>query len=111
MRHNYRKMIAYDPVKKEVKDYRSLGQEYIFNGQKYDEVFYELWALSNHTTEVLLGISLSGDLYQLSPASYGRYVKEDFYSAQTINKGSVLRAVSEYIMRNNLPFGDEEDYE
>lgn len=109
MRHNYRKMLAYDPVKKEVKIYRTFRERDIFNGQKYDEVFYEIWALSDHTTQVVLGLSLSGDMYQLSPASYGRYVKEDMYSAQTINKGSVLRAVAEYIMKNKLPFGDEED--
>lgn len=106
MRHNYRQILSYDPVKKAVIEYRALGEEYIFQKRWYDEVFYEVWALSNHTTEVVLGFSLAGDMYQLSPAGYGTYVKEDIYSAQTISKGAVLRAISEYKMKHNMPFDE-----
>lgn len=105
MRHNYRKILSYDPVKKEVTTYRELGEEYIFKTKWYDEIFFEVWALSNHTAEVVLGFSLSGDMYQLSITEYG-YVKEDLYSAQTIPKGSVLTAVATYKKKHNLPFED-----
>lgn len=107
MRHNYKRILSYDPIKKEVINYRGLGEEYIFRDRWYDEVFYEIWALSNHTTEVVLGFSLNGDMYQLSPAQYGTYVKEDLYSAQTINKSSVLAAISKYKMKHNIPFDED----
>lgn len=106
MRHNYSRMLSYDPAKKEVIRYRALGEDYLFKDKWYDEVFYEIWALSNHTTEVVLGFSVSGDMYQLSPASYGKYVKEDIYSAQTIPKGAVLAAISRYKLKNNIPFDE-----
>lgn len=107
MRHNYRRILSYDPVKKEVIQYRALGEDYIFNFRRYDEVFYEVWALSNHTTEVVLGFSLANDMYQLSPASYGTYVKEDMYSAQTIPKGSVLAAIANYKKRHHISFDED----
>lgn len=107
MRHNYKRILSYDPVSKEVKQYRALGEEYLFNERLYDEVFYEIWALSNHTTEVTLGFSLTGDMYQLSPAPYGTYVREDLYSAQTIKKGSVLTAIADFKKKNNLPFDED----
>lgn len=99
MRHNYKCILAYDPVKKEVTNYCGLGEEYIFHGDYYDEIFYEVWALANHQTSVVLGLSLTGDMYQLSPAQYGTYVKEDLFSAQTIKKGSVLTAIAKFIHR------------
>lgn len=107
MRHNYKRIFSYDPIKKEVTNYRSLGEECIFNSHWYDEIFYEVWALSNHTNEVVLGVSLSGDMYQLSPAGYGKYVKEDAYSAQTIHKGAVLTAIANYKKAHDLPFDED----
>lgn len=107
MRHNYRRMLSYDPVKKQVTNYRALGEDYIFRERWYDEAFFELWALSNHATEVVLGFSLNGDMYQLSVANYGTYIKEDIYSAQTISKGAVLAAIANYKKKHNIPFDED----
>lgn len=107
MRHNYRRMLAYNPVKKEVTQYKPLGEDFIFRDKWYDEIFFTLWNNSNHTTEVILGISLNGDLYQLSPAAYGGYVKEDIYSAQTISKGAVLAAIATYKKNHNMKFDED----
>lgn len=107
MRHNYRSIFSYNPVKKEVITFKGLGEGYLFKGFMYDEIFYRIWAISNHTEEVVLGLSISGDMYQLSPASYGTYVKEDLYSAQTIPKGAVLAAISKYKSKHNIPFDEE----
>lgn len=107
MRHNYRRMLAYNPVKKEVTVYRAFTEDDIFDSQLYDETFYEVWALSNHTTETVIGFSLTNDIYQLSPAGYGTYVKEDYYAGGGINKGAVLTAIAEYKKKNNVDFDED----
>ena len=107
MRHNYKRMFSYNPVEKEVTNYRPLGEAYLFREMLYEEVFWQIWALSDHGREVILGMSLNGDLYQLSPASYGSYIKEDLYSAQTIHKGAVLTAIATYKKKLNLPFDED----
>lgn len=106
MRHNYRKMLSYNPVEKRVINYIELGEEYLFASRRLDEEFYKLWGLSNHTTEAILGVSIGGDLYQLSPVEYGSYIKEDLYSAQTIHKGAVLTAIATYKKQHHIPFDD-----
>lgn len=100
-------MLAYNPVKKEVTVYRAFTEDDIFDSQLYDETFYEVWALSNHTTETVIGFSLTNDIYQLSPAGYGTYVKEDYYAGGSINKGAVLTAIAEYKKKNNVDFDED----
>lgn len=107
MRHNYRRILAYDPIKKEVTAYRAFTEDDIFNSRLYDEMFYEVWALSNHTTETVIGFSLTNDIYQLSPAGYGAYVKEDIYGGGSINKGAVLSAIARYKAKNNIVFDED----
>lgn len=106
MRHNYGRILAYDPVEDRVTVYKPLGEEYLFEDKKLDEVFYEVLAKTDRLNELVLGFSLTGDMYQLSPAPYGTYVKEDFYSAQKINKNRVLAAVSRYKLQHRLPFDE-----
>lgn len=107
MRHNYRRILSYNPVKKEVTVYRAFTEDDIFDYKYYDEMFYEVWALSNHTTETVLGFSLANDIYQLSPARYGTYVKEDFYGGESINKGAVLSAIVRYKAKNHINFDED----
>jgi len=107
MRHNYRRILAYDPIKKEVTAYRAFTEDDIFNSRLYDEGFYEVWALSNHTTETVIGFSLTNDLYQLSPAGYETYVKEDYYGGGGIDKGSVLTAITKYKVKNHLEMDED----
>lgn len=104
MRHNYGRILAYDPAENRVTVYKPLGEEYIFEDKMLDEAFYEVLAKTNRMNEVVLGFSLTGDMYQLSPAGYGTYVKEDIYSAQKINKSKVLTAISTYKEQHNLSF-------
>lgn len=104
MRHNYRQIVAYDPVDNKVTVYKALGEEYIFEGKKLDEVFYEVLAKTNRMNELVLGFSLSGDMYQLSPAGYGTYVKEDIYTAKMISRGRILTAIATYKKEHHLPF-------
>lgn len=107
MRHNYRRILSYDPIKKEVTAYRAFTEDDIFNSRLYDEMFYEVWALSNHATETVIGFSLTNDIYQLSPAGYGTYVKEDIYGGGSVNKGAVLAAIAKYKTKNNIIFDED----
>lgn len=106
MRHNYGRIIAYDPIDNKVTVYKPLGEEYIFQDKKLDEVFYEVLAKTDRMNEMVLGFSLTGDMYQLSPAGYGTYVKEDIYSAQRVDKGKVLAAIVHYKKQHNISFDE-----
>lgn len=103
MRHFYRKILSYNPIKKEVVAYEAVGENDIFNTKKQDKLFQKIWESSNHIQEVVLAFTVSNDMYQLSEASYG-YIKEDPYSAGTIKKGAVLRAIDIYRMDHKLSF-------
>ena len=104
MRHNYKHLLAYDPALDKVTVYKFLGEEYIFEERMLDEAFYEVLSKTNRMDEMVLGFSLTGDMYQLAPAGYGTYVKEDLYSTQMLSKGKVLRALAKYKMDNNIKF-------
>lgn len=104
MRHNYGRILAYDPVEDRVTVYKSLGEEYIFEEKKLDEVFYEVLAKTNRINELVLGFTLTNDMYQLSPAAYGTYVKEDYWSAVKLNRGKILAAISRYKKEHHLKF-------
>lgn len=106
MRHNYRHFVAYDPIKKEISVYKRLGEDYHFKSHRLDEAFYEVLGKANRLTEVVLGFSASGDMYQLSPAEYGVYVKEDSVTAAKIHKGAVLAAISRYKMAHHIPYDE-----
>lgn len=107
MRHNYRRILSYDPIKKEVTAYRAFTEDDIFNSRLYDEMFYEVWALSNHATETVIGFSLTNDIYQLSPAGYGTYVKEDIHGGGSVNKSAVLSAITRYKEKNNIKLDED----
>lgn len=104
MRHNYRRIVAYDPVSDRVTVCKELGEDYIFQEKWLDEAFYEVLGKTDRMNEVVLGFSLANDMYQLSPAPYGTYVKEDFYTAQDINKSRVLVAVDKYRQKHHIKY-------
>lgn len=106
MRHNYGRILAYDPIEDRVTVYKALGEEYLFEDKKLDEVFYEVLAKTDRMNELVLGFSLTGDLYQLSPAGYGTYVKEDYWSAVKLNRSKILTAIARYKERHNMKFDE-----
>lgn len=108
MRHNYKQLVAYDPAENRVTVYKSLGEEYLFEEKKLDTAFYEVYYKTNRMNEMVLGISVSGDLYQLSPAAYGTYIKEDAPSTRFLHKGKLLCAIAKYKQEHNIPFDEEE---
>lgn len=106
MRHNYKQIVAYDPAENRVSVYKALGEEYLFEEKKLDTAFYEVYYKTNRMNEMIIGISVGGDLYQLSPANYGTYIKEDSTSIRFLHKGKVLCAIIDYKKKHNIPFDD-----
>lgn len=107
MRHNYKQLIAYDPADNRVTVYKFLGEEYLFEEKKLDTAFYEVYYKTNRMNEMVLGISVGGDLYQLSPASYGTYIKEDATSTRFLSMGKILCAITKYKEQHNIPFDED----
>ena len=107
MRHNYKCICAYDAQENRVTVYKALGEEYLFEEKMLDTAFYEVYYKTNRMNEMVLGVSVGGDLYQLSPANYGTYIKEDSTSTRFLKKGRVLCAITDYKLKNNIPLEEE----
>lgn len=107
MRHNYKCIVAYDPAENQITFYKGLGEEYLFEEKLLDTAFYEVYYNTNKMNEMILGISVGGDLYQLSPASYGTYIKEDSTSTRFLKKGRVLCAITAYKQKHDIPLEGE----
>jgi len=105
MKHNYRQIVAYNNVSNVVTNLLLLPETTIFNSKASDEAFYDVYMMANKGEEMIIGVSLGGDIYQLSPAAYGTYIKEDSTTlARFINKSKFLCAVADYKKKNNIPF-------
>lgn len=105
MKHNYKKIVAYNNVTNTVSCLRRLPESALFNSRASDEAFYDVYMMADKGVEMIIGISLTGDMYQLSPASYGTYIKEDATTiSKFIHKGKLLVAIADYQKKNNIPF-------
>lgn len=70
-----------------------------------DEAFYRILALANRTTDIIIGKTIGGNFFQLSPTAYGSYIKEDAVSIRKyINIGKLLVAIADYQKKKNIPF-------
>ncbi len=104
MRHAYKKIVAYNPAENTISCCIKIPEDAIFNSKASDEAFYDAYMQVDKVTNMIIGISLTGNMYQLSPAGYGTYVKEDEKSIAFINKSKLLVAISDYMKKNNIPF-------
>lgn len=102
MRHCYKKMVAYNPSDNEVVACKLLDSEMIFDSKAYDEAFYSILMSVDRVTCIIIGVSLTGDMYQLSPVTYGSYIKEDSGSIAFLDKPKLLCAISKYQTAHNL---------
>lgn len=101
----YVKMVAYDPAENKVTVYRAVDI-YDPNYDKVsDEIFFKVYGLANRTTDIILGKTISGDFYQLSPTPYGTYIREDATSvSRFLDKSKILVAIANYQKEKNIPF-------
>lgn len=95
-------MVAYNPSDNEVVACSLLSDDLIFDSKAYDEAFYNILFSVDRTVCIIIGVSLTGDLYQLSPVSYGTYVKEDSTTVKFIDKAKLLCAIADYQTKHDL---------
>lgn len=104
MRHAYKRIVAYNPADNTISCCRSISEDLIFEPKALDEAFYDVYMQVDRVTNMIIGISLTGNMYQLSPAGYGTYVKEDEKSLSFINRPKLLVAIADFMKKNNIPF-------
>lgn len=103
----YKTIVGYNPSKKLVTFYRHLTYEQAIDPKESDDAFYGVLEAIDPTHEMVVGITIAGNYYQLSPANYQTYIKENAKTMEHVNKGSLLRAIAEYKMKHHIPFDDE----
>lgn len=106
MKHSYRKIVAYNPTLNVVTHMKVLKPEQIFSKSYYSQSFREVYEAADTSREMIVGVGLARELYQLSPAAYGGYIKEDTETMKFIDRSRFFRAVDVYHMKNNIPFPD-----
>lgn len=102
MRHSYKKMVVYDPGNREVRACRLIKAEHLFNDRMYEAAFWDLYNGMDRTTCTVIGVTITGDTYQLSPAPYKKYIKEDAASMQFIDHGELVSAMLKYQTKHKL---------
>lgn len=100
----YRKIVAYNPATNKVSCLKMLPYEVAIDDKASDEAFFEVYMQTDKVSEMVVGVSIGGDIYQLSPASYGTYIKENSSTMGFINKGRFLVAVADFHKKNRIPF-------
>ena len=104
MRHAYSKIVAYDPANNQIACCLKVDADMMMDEKASDEAFYNVYLAVDRVSNIIIGITITGDMYQLSPAVYGTYVKEDARSLSFINRPRLLVAIADYMKRNNIPF-------
>lgn len=100
-------MVGYNPCKREVTFYRHLTFDEASDPDLSDDAFFGVFEAIDPTKEMVVGISIAGNLYQLSPASYSNYVRENARTMEHINKGSLLTAIATYKKKHRIPFDEK----
>lgn len=102
MKHCYRNIVAYNPSDNVVTSCLKMSENSLFDSKASDEAFYDVFLSVDRVTNIIIGVSLTGDMYQLSPAAYGTYIKEDSRSMEYLNKARILVAIAKYKKEHNL---------
>lgn len=105
----YKKIVAYNPVNNTVSFIHLLTYEQATDGKASDDAFYDVYNRVDHRQEIIVGVSICGNYYQLSPAVYGTYIKENESSMRFINIGRMLCAITKYHEEKHLPYSLFED--
>ena len=106
MKHSYRRIVAYNPSKNEVTAMEVIDPDKIFYTSVYQKAFKDVYEKADISNEMIIGVGLARELYQLSPAPYSNYIKEDTDTMKFIDRGKFFRAVDVYHMKNNIPYPD-----
>lgn len=104
MKHSYRKIVAYNPTKNEVTAMEQIDPDRIFSQTVYAKAFHDVYDKADTSTEMVVGIGLARELYQLSPAPYSNYIKEDIETMKFIDRPKFFKAVDDFHIKNNIPY-------
>lgn len=100
----YRKFVVYCPTSDTISLLKKIPYETAIDEKASDEAFYDVWEQVNRSREIVVGVTLGGDFYQLSPAAYGTYVKESWNSMRYINRPRLLCAIARYQTQHHIEF-------
>lgn len=103
----YRTIVGYNPSKRQVTFYRHLTYEQAIDPKESDEAFFGVLEAIDPTHEMIVGITIAGNYYQLSPANYQTYIKENAKTMEHINKGALLVAIAKYKREKHIPFDED----
>lgn len=106
MKHNYRKIVAYNPAKNEVTAMEVIDPENIFYTSVYQKAFRDVYEKADVANDMIIGIGIARELYQLSPAPYSNYIKEDVDTMKFIDRPKFFRACDVFHMKHNIPYPD-----
>lgn len=104
MNHCYKKLVSYNPIDNCVTAYKKMSDDILFDSKASDEAFYDIYMLADKTTDIIIGVTIGGDMMQLSPAGYGTYIKEDSKTMRMLNKSRILVAIADYQKKNHIDF-------
>lgn len=103
----YKTIVGYNPSKRKVTFYRHLTYEQAIDPKESDDAFYGVFEAIDPTHEMVVGITIAGNYYQLSSANYKTYIKENAKTMVHINKGALLTAIIKYKEEKHIPFDEE----
>lgn len=102
----YRKIIVYRPSTNEVQYLKKIPYEIAICGVASDRAFYRAYDAMDKVRDVVIGLTMGRDMYQLSPAAYGSYVKESEKSMELFNRSKILCAIDRFHAKHNIPYDD-----
>lgn len=102
MRHSYKKIVAYNPVKNVVTGCALVPAEMLFRSKAVEKLFWQVYNEANMGENLIIGVGITDELYQIAPTSYDKYIKEDNTTIKHINRSKFLVACAKYQRENNL---------
>lgn len=106
MKHSYRKIVAYNPSENIVTAMEVFGPDKIFCNSVFQKGFNDVYNKADTNNDIIIGVGIARELYQLSPAPYSNYIKEDIDTMKFIDRNKFFRAVDVFHQKNNIPYPD-----
>ena len=100
----YKKIVIYCPTDNTISHLEPIPYDVAIDEKASDAIFYKVWEKVNRSREIVVGVTIGGDFYQLSPAQYGTYIKESWNSMQLINRPRLLCCIAKYHETHKIPF-------
>lgn len=103
----YKTIVGYNPCKKKVTFYRHLTYEEAIDDKLSDDAFYGVFEAIDPRQEMVVGVTIAGNYYQLSPSGYKTYIKENAKTMEGIHKGALLTAIIKYKEEKRIPLDED----